>query len=218
MVFKRRRKRTVWDHLVEGIWPRAGWGRAFEYIKHRLRRLPDTPEKIGRGLWTGVFASFTPLFGFHFVIALVLSRIIRGNYLAAIIGTFFGNPLTFLPISFSALNTGYFLLGDRPEAGMVRAMPSIISGAGQDLWHNVLAIFGPEQTDWTRLTVFYDEVFLPYLVGGLIPGIIAATVCYMLCVPLVRIYQNRRRDALREKLANLQKNRLRPADDHSPPS
>jgi uncharacterized protein len=218
VVFKRRQKRTLWDHAVEGVWPRGGWPRAIEYIKHRLRRLPDTPEKVGRGLWTGVFASFTPFFGFHFVVGLILARIIRGNYIASLMGTFFGNPLTLVPIGYLSLNTGYLLLGDRPAEGMVHALPSLFAGAGQDLWHNAMAVFGPEKAEWSRLAVFYNEVFLPYLVGGIIPGIVAATISYLLCVPLVRAYQSRRRNALREKLAQLQKNRLRPADDPAPPS
>ena len=217
MVFKRRVKRTLWGHAVEGVWPRGGWRRAFEYVKHRVRRLPDTPEKVGRGLWTGVFASFTPFFGLHFVISLLLAKLMRGNMLASVLGTFFGNPLTLVPISFTALNTGYFILGGRPGDGMIHALPGLFSGATRDLWHNVLAMFGPGRTEWSRLVSFYDEVFLPYLVGGIIPGIIAATVSYMLCVPLVRAYQNRRRNALREKLATLQKNQPNPADDPVPP-
>ena len=170
-------------------------------------------EKVGRGLWTGVFASFTPFFGLHFIIALVLAKLMRGNMLASLLGTFFGNPLTLVPISFTALNTGYFILGGRPDNGMMHALPGLFSGASRDLWHNFTAMFGAGVAEWSRLAIFYKEVFLPYLVGGIIPGIIAGTMCYMLCVPLVRAYQNRRRNALREKMARLQKNRPGPADD-----
>lgn len=218
MVFKRRVKRTFWGHAVEGVWPRGGWARAFAYVRHRVRRLPDTPEKVARGIWCGVFASFTPLFGLHFIIALALARMVRGNMLAALIGTFFGNPLTLLPISFSALTTGYFLLGTRPDDGLVRALPSYFAGAWEDLWHNTIAMFGPSTAEWGRLYVFYHEVFLPYLVGGIIPGIVVATLCYFLTVPLVRAYQNSRRNALRDKLAQLQKNRTPPPDEPSRPS
>lgn len=218
MVFKRRVKRTLWGHAVEGIWPRGGWGRAFAYVRHRVRRLPDTPEKVARGIWCGVFASFTPFFGLHFIIALALAKVIRGNLLASVIGTFFGNPLTLLPISFSALNTGYFLLGTRPDDGLVNALPNYFAGAWEDLWHNFMAMFGPDKAEWGRLYVFYHEAFLPYLVGGIIPGIIAGTLCYFLTVPLVRAYQNSRRNALRDKLAQLQKNRVPPPDEALPPS
>ena len=39
--------------------------------------------------------SFTPILGFHFVLAVVFAYLIRGNFIAALIGTVVGNPLTF---------------------------------------------------------------------------------------------------------------------------
>lgn len=210
MVFRRRESLGFWAWVREGIWPRAGWRRAIEYIRHRIRRLPDTPEKIGRGVWAGVFASFTPFFGLHFVIAALLAKALRGNVLAALIGTFFGNPLTFVPIGFSALNTGYFLLHSRPEVGLLGAVPEAFSAAMGDLWHNARAIFGPAHTDWSGLLVFWREIFFPYLVGGIIPGVICSTICYILTVQLVQVYQSRRRKRLMEKLAALRKNSVTP--------
>lgn len=79
MVFKRRDKRPFWKVVAESLWPRGGWGRAFHYIKRRLQRLPDTPETIARGIAAGVFTTFTPLYGVHFVIAAILAKILRGN-------------------------------------------------------------------------------------------------------------------------------------------
>ncbi|MGB0440846.1 MAG: DUF2062 domain-containing protein, partial [Paracoccaceae bacterium] len=43
MVFKRRDRRPIWQIVLDFLWPRGGWVRAFEYVKHRVRRLPDTP-------------------------------------------------------------------------------------------------------------------------------------------------------------------------------
>ena len=39
--------------------------------------------------------SFTPLLGFHFVLAVIFAYLIRGNFIAALIGTVVGNPITF---------------------------------------------------------------------------------------------------------------------------
>ena len=80
------------------VYPPGGWGRAFQYVKHRVRRLPDKPERIARGIWAGVFTAFTPFYGLHFIVAVLLARIMNGNMLAALTGTFFGNPLTYFPI------------------------------------------------------------------------------------------------------------------------
>lgn len=203
MVFRRRDRRSIWRVISDFVYPRGGWGRAFEYVKHRVRRLPDTPVKISRGIWAGIFMTFTPFFGLHIVLAMVLAKVMRGNILAAVMATFFGNPLTFPPISVGALNIGYYLLGTHGHETASQSMGEKFSAAGYDLWHNFTAIFTAEKADWRGLAVFYDDVFLPYLVGGIIPGVICATLAYMLSVPLITAYQNRRRKKLRAKLDQL---------------
>lgn len=92
-----------------------GWTRAFHYVKHRVRRLPDTPERIARGIWAGVFTTFTPFYGLHFVVAALVGKAMRGNLLAALMATFFGNPLTYVPIGIASLKTGHWLLGTRMD-------------------------------------------------------------------------------------------------------
>jgi uncharacterized protein (DUF2062 family) len=202
LVFKRRDPRPFWKGVIEFFWPRGGWGRAFNYVKHRLRRLPDTPEKIGRGIWCGVFTSFTPFFGLHFLVSALLAKVMRGNILAALMATFFGNPPTFVVIAATSMKMGNWLLGTEFENFDTPVLKKF-QDAGQDLWHNFKAMFTPERADWHGLSVFWGEVFLPYLVGGIVPGIITATIVYYLCVPVIAAYQNRRRKKLREKLAAL---------------
>lgn len=201
MVFKRRDRRPFWQLVLGFLYPRGGWARAFEYVKHRVRRLPDTPEKIGRGIWAGVFVCFTPLFGLHFVFAALIAKLMRGNLLAAIMATFFGNPITFPPIGFVSIKLGSWLLGI-PQ-GREASLGRKFADASLDLGHNVRAIFTAEKIDWHGLRVFYDDVFFPYLIGGIIPGVICATVCYYLSLPLIAAYQNRRRKRLRAKLDQL---------------
>ena len=212
MVFRRRDRRPLWRVALEFLWPRGGWGRAAQYVRHRVRRLPDTPEKISRGIWAGVFTAFTPFYGLHFLVAALIAKVMRGNILASLMATFFGNPLTYIPIAYAALGTGHWLLGTRLDRallgdegrGDVCGIGCQFEKAFKDLWHNFKAIFTHERMDWRGLTDFYNEVFYPYLVGGIIPGIIAATICYYLSVPVIKAYQNRRRKRLREKLAQLQ--------------
>lgn len=216
MVFKRREKRSYLTSAAEFIYPRGGWARAFEYIKHRLRRLPDSPEKISRGIWAGVFAAFTPFYGIHFVIAAILAKLMRGNILASLTGTFFGNPLTYVPIAVVSLGTGRSILGDKPfQPDEMRTLFGKFIDAGRDLWENCIALFTPAKADWSRLSVFFDDIFWPYLIGGIIPGVICATVCYYLSVPVIRAYQNRRKGRIRQKLMSLGKKPNSEADDTS---
>lgn len=216
MVFKRRDRRSLARALAEFFYPRGGWLRAFGYVKHRVRRLPDTPEKIARGVGAGVFTTFTPFFGLHFIIAYLTARLFRGNILAALLGTFFGNPLTYVPIAVTSLTIGHFILGTRPQHGFERSLSEKFGGAARDLLHNFKAIFSPETMDWSRLKLFYDDVFLPFMVGGIIPGIIFAVLAYYLSVPVIRAYQNSRKRRLRSKLEQLSKMARKTTDDQTP--
>ena len=199
--------------MAEFMWPRGGWTRAFHYVKHRMRRLPDTPERIARGIWAGVFTTFTPFYGMHFIVAALVSRVMRGNLLAALMGTFFGNPLTYLPIAAISLGTGHWLLGQRPQSD-VTSLGGKFADAGRDLWGNLLAVFTPARADWHGLANFYYDIFYPYMIGGILPGVIAATTAYYLSVPVLRAYQNRRRKKLQAKLEQLGK--PQPRDDEGP--
>lgn len=213
MVFKRRDRRPVWRVLLEFFWPKGGWGRAARYVKHRLRRLPDPPHRIARGIFAGVFTTFTPFYGLHFVVAALVAVVMRGNIFAAIMATFFGNPLTYIPIITTSMYSGYWLLGlDTRSLSFHRHSPSDpptvgerFVEAGQSLWHNIKALFTPDTADWTGLTNFYDEVFYPFMIGGILPGIIFGAIMYYVSLPLVTAYQNRRKGALKAKLATLKK-------------
>ena len=203
MVFKRRDRRAIGRIVLDFVYPRGGWARAFEYVKHRVRRLPDTPEKISRGIWAGVFICFTPLFGLHFVFAAIIARLIGGNLFAAIMATFFGNPITFPAIGYVSIKLGAWLIGV-PE-NKVAGFGEKFAAASYDVWHNLLAIFTSDRINWRCMQVFYDDVFFPYLIGGVLPGLLTATLCYYLCVPLIRAYQMRRKKVLRGKLEQLNK-------------
>lgn len=213
MVFRRRDRRPIWRMVYEFFLPRGGWYRAAHYVKHRLQRLPDPPHRIARGIFAGVFTAFTPFYGFHFVTAALIAWVMRGNILAAILSTFFGNPLTYVPIGIASLKTGYWLLGiSKDDRNIHGTLGSKFRDAGYDLWQNFKALFTPETADWTRLSVFYDEVFFPYMIGGIIPGIVAATVTYYLSLPLIQAYQNRRRGALKARIDALREKAAAKAD------
>ncbi|MCB2109573.1 MAG: DUF2062 domain-containing protein [Defluviimonas sp.] len=203
MVFKRRKPRSYSQVVTEAFWPRGGWTRAFHYVKHRIRRLPDDPRRIARGVGAGVFVSFTPFFGLHFVTAVFSAWVVRGNILAALLGTFFGNPITFPVIALASMKLGHMILGTRFDETEHASLFGKFLGAGADLKHNLFAIFTDATTHWGNLYNFWNEVFLPYLVGGLGPGLIAAVVAYYLSEPVIAAYQKHRRKKLRARLEKL---------------
>ncbi|WGH79216.1 DUF2062 domain-containing protein [Jannaschia ovalis] len=204
-MFKRRDRLPVWQTVAHALWPRGGWKRAAVYVKHRVRRLPDTPRKISRGIMVGVFTTFTPLYGLHFVLAALLAWIVRGNVMAALLGTFFGNPLTYVPIAVVSLNLGHWMLGTRARGEIDENIFGKFYGAGQDLFWNGWYWLRGVPVDWTATRVFYETVFLPWTVGGLIPGLFTGIAAYTISLPLIEAYQRRRRGLLKKKLDEIRR-------------
>lgn len=123
VVFKRRNKRPFLQALREAVWPRGGWTRAFHYIRHRLNRLPDRPERIARGIFSGVLISFTPLFGFHLGGAVAALAAGARQHHRRAFDTLIGNPLTFPLIALVSIKLGHWMLGHHargPDRGVVR--------------------------------------------------------------------------------------------------
>lgn len=200
MVFKRRNPRSYFQTAAEFFYPRGGWSRAAQYVYHRLRRLPDPPERVGRGVAAGIFISFTPLFGAHLLGAAALAWLFGGNILAAALATFIGNPLTTPFIAVSSVTFGRWILGVQGTIGP-QAIISEIARATGEVGKNVLALASERTADWTHLEAFFHDIFLPYLVGGIIPGLIAAAAGHYLTVPLMRAYQKRKAERTAARLA-----------------
>lgn len=205
MVFKRREKLTPLKWVAQWVWPKGGWSRAARYMRHRLHRLPDTPHKIARGVFVGVFTVFTPFFGLHFLIAALLAKLVRGNVIAALLATFVGNPLTYVPIGMISLKIGHFLLGTRFDPRYEKSFGYSFFAAAEDFRQNFFALFTERDANWDALARFAQEVIWPYTVGGIIPGLLAGLAAYYVTLPMIAAYQLRRRGKLKAKLEELRR-------------
>ncbi|MEM9793126.1 MAG: DUF2062 domain-containing protein, partial [Pseudomonadota bacterium] len=110
--------------------------------------------------------------------------------------TFVGNPLTFPIFATASLGLGRWMFGvtGGPE-GFASVKDSFL-GAFSGLWQSLLSLAGFGEPAWGKLAVFWWEIFLPYFVGGILPGLIMATVFYVLARPLIAAYQMRRRSRM----------------------
>ena len=198
-MFKRRERRSIFRFFYEVIFSFKGISRAIEYVAIRLKRIPDTPHKISLGMSCGIFASFTPLFGLHFLIAGLLSYLLRANVLASLIGTFVGNPITFPIITVFNLKLGEWILGSSEYSSGDGGM--IFEGF-LDFIFLIYKSFFTEgsigENNVPRMNEFLNGVFIPYSLGGLILGILIAVISYFLLRPLVATYQ-KKRSALKAK-------------------
>ena len=70
----------------------------FRFLKlqgYKVIRIKDFPESVAIGLAWGAAVSFTPILGLHLIVCYLGTWIMRGNIIAATVGTIIGNPWTF---------------------------------------------------------------------------------------------------------------------------
>jgi len=198
--------------LREQFYPRGGFRRATRYVLHRLRRLPDRPHRVARGVFAGSVIGFLPLPGLQFLCAWGAARLVRGNVLAALLATFNTNPVTTPFFAVLAMSLGHWMLGISAPLN-ADYIGAAFADAGRDLWRNVLAAFGPEPARWDGLIQFWHKIYLPYVIGALGPALVISTLAYHATVPLVEAYQTARAARAQTRAAALA---ARPADGARP--
>lgn len=181
-MFKRRRKRTLLENLREVFWPEMGWIRATFYAKHRLLRLSSTTHKIATGLACGACVSFTPFFGFHFLMALAYSWLLGGQYLAAIIGTFWGNPWTFPFMFMTSFKIGTYVLS-------LFGYDFVTMAAFHESLNHV-------EKDFYQYFIHY---YVPTALGGVICMVLFFPVFYLPSYLMIRSAKAARQQHLRRK-------------------
>ncbi len=202
MVFKRRVKRSYGQIVVQTVYPRGGWLRAGSYIIHRLRRIPDKPHRIARGVFAGIFVSFTPFFGMHLLLAAGMSWAIGGNLVASLLATLISNPLTFPFIMEGSVGLGNYILHQPGDMHLGRIVGQF-GRASAEVATNIRAIVLNDPMHWQHVDYFLAHVFWPFLIGGLVPGLIFGLSGYYLSLPLVAAYQKRRSKKLRDRIEKL---------------
>ncbi|MEO1919430.1 MAG: DUF2062 domain-containing protein [Paracoccaceae bacterium] len=201
MILKRRDKQSLFQRLRALLFPGKGWNRSLKYVGHRIKRLPDTSHKIALGAAIGTFVCFSPILGVHMAMALILVYILRANLIAAFITTVFGNPVTYPFIAAVSLSLGRVVLGQNAKDDDFQRLHTTFWNAFTDFWQLIKSWFGAaERPD--GLGDFFTNMFLPYLVGGTIIGLVLGAAIYFLLKPAISAYQYRRRvavDEMREK-------------------
>lgn len=179
MLFRQRRPANFRDRIRTALWPRRSFARSALYFSKRILRLTATPHAIAAGVAAGVFASFTPFVGFHFIIAAIVAFLIGGNVVASAFGTAVGNPLTFPFIWASTLELGRYLLSDphnpRDEVRIVALL---------------------QHLDFAHL---WDPYVKPMTIGAIPIGIAAALAFYVMTRLAVTAFREQRRRRLAER-------------------
>lgn len=193
MLFRRKHPPKWTERLRVMLWPRRSWVRSVKYLSKRVLRLTATPHAVSAGVAAGVFASFTPFLGFHFVIAFAVAYFIAGNFIAAASGTFFGNPLTFPFIWASTYNLGQFILSrQNPNSDS----PQLDSLLDADVWE--VGVFGI----FELVGGLWQPVIQPMLIGSVPLGTLAGMIAYVVTRWMsVKFHEARRRRRRKRRTA-----------------
>jgi len=161
---------------------------------------------IASGFACGVFASFTPFLGLHFLVAGALALIVRGNIIASAIGTFFGNPWSFVPIWLASYEIGFSLL--RRFGGISTSskltVEELLSVMGDLAW---FFSFSGKIT-WMEVQLGIKKILTPLLLGGICLGSFAWVVSFTLAFFAVKAWREHRSKRLVKAFKGNKKTRL----------
>ena len=129
----------------------------------------DPPETVAASFALGVAISFTPLFGFHFLIALLLAVVLRLNKIDVLLGTLVINPVTFPAASAAAIPLGRLLLRARREA--LRNLP----------WKELFT-----HSFWLQAGPTVRAAVLQWALGMFVLSFLAGWLTYVLLVRVLR--------------------------------
>lgn len=171
MLFRRREAESLLNRMRVHLWPRRSWTRSSRYVVYRLRRLSDTPHAVALGFAIGVFTATTPFLGTHMVAAALLAWVIGGSVVAALLGTFIGNPLTYPLLWYSTYEVGNLMLRGKMVQKQIDLSGGIFQKSIEQLW----------------------PILKPMTLGSIPVGLALALLSYVLVKPMVEAYKHRRR-------------------------
>ena len=207
-MFRRRTPLTILSQIRSVVWPERGFRRLFAYLFQRVVRLPGTSGSIAVGVASGVAASFLPFIGLHFLIAALLALLLRGNVLASAIGTFFGNPWTFLFIWVFDYRLGLWLLQQSGYGSQFTALNLQQIAEVMIIFFHFFTVSGG--VNWHQVAEPFEQVFLPMSIGGTVLGVSSWFVAFVLCYYSFEWWRTHRAKRL-AKASKLLKSRKKPS-------
>ena len=132
----------------------------------------DEPEKVAASFAIGVAIAFTPLLGFHWIMALFVAILLKLNKLDVFLGTLVVNPLTLGPVSAVALPLGRLIVRARQEA--VTHMP----------WGDLL-----RPSLWAQAAPAMRTIGIQWAIGMFALSVLFGALTYLV---LVRVLRSRR--------------------------
>jgi uncharacterized protein (DUF2062 family) len=137
----------------------TGWLRRRVQI---LLQVEDSPSRVAAAFALGIFIAFFPIIGIHTGLAILLAVLLRLNKVAILVGAWVNNPWTLAPMFSAGTLFGCFILGVSPAS------------LGDIDW----ALHG--RAFYESLAAGLRPLLLPFVVGNLVLGAIAAAASFAL--------------------------------------
>lgn len=162
------------------------------FVKTRILHIPDTPERIARGIAVGVFTAYLPLFGLHIFLALLLAAIVRANKLMALLFIWVANPLTAVFIYYPSYRIGRYILGFFHYTGTIdpEQMEALFEET-LSIERFFLEFFTVDL--WKQFWMVFTHIGFEMLIGGILLGLIAAHISYRLSLVTIQRFRKRKR-------------------------
>ena len=164
---------------------------AIRFLKFRLLHIDDSPHRLALGAALGVFIAYTPPFGQHILLAVLLAMVLRANKFVALTWIWISNPFTFMPLYYPNYLLGRVVLSCvRTEQHFGSQQVAAMLKQSLSLGHIVTECFSAEF--WQQLGGLIAQIGFEMLIGGLILGTIAATIVYFGSFHLIQWYRRKR--------------------------
>src|SRR4029079_11251169 len=170
MLVSRREEESILGRIRVHLWPRRSWSRSTRYVLYRLKRLSESPHAVALGFAVGAFSAAIPFLGTHMVMAALIAWAVGGSIVAAVLGTFFGNPLTYPLLWYTTYKVGHLMLGGRAVKHNIDLSNGIFQSSLEKLW----------------------PILKPMSLGCIPVGLALAALRYVLVKPMVEAYTDQR--------------------------
>jgi uncharacterized protein (DUF2062 family) len=147
------------------------WLRRTEQI---LFHVEDSPSRVALAFALGVFIAFFPILGIHTGVAIAIALAFRLNKVAILVGAWVNNPWTVAPMYSAGTLLGCSVLGVSPAS------------LGAVDW----SLSGP--AFYESLVTGLRPLLLPFVVGNLALGALAAAAAFVVLRPLLERRRPRR--------------------------
>lgn len=139
----------------------------FRDLLRALLNLGDRPERTARAFGLGVFLSFSPFWGLHTVLGLLIAFAFRLNRFAVLVGVYINNPWTIAPAASLGTALGFTILGVESR------LPRLTEG-------ELLS-----RAFWGRMLSDIEHLLLPFFVGNLILAAFVSVIAYAILLRIL---------------------------------